>query len=395
MDTTKGHDAIRPAVPQFAALTGLRALAALGVLFCHFSEIDAEKNIYFNWGIFDPLLIHGAVGVDVFFVLSGFILTLVYRDKFSQSLNAGDFTAFMRYRFARLYPVHIVTMAVMLVLFTIGKRLGTVPHHREAFTPLSIAANLTMTHAWFPGLVSAINGPAWSISAEWFAYLVFPLAYFLLRRTGSLWPWVVIVLASVLSFNYQGSNHLAQISIEFPVGMAAFEIYSRHKIKTGRWASLVPVGMILVSTYLIAATDPAGPQKMSTGGHLRTGVILATALLLVGLTSKRDILGRVLSTRFAVYAGEISYSVYMCHWAAWTALHKGLPHFFPGRSVPHVAIMIAAGLLTIASSIICYHTIEIPGRIFLRNLRLERHKDLVQAPVGEVRSQTLPAKRVA
>jgi peptidoglycan/LPS O-acetylase OafA/YrhL len=372
--TIKTKDSANAAVAQFDAMTGLRALAALGVLFCHFSEIDADKNNYFHWGILDPLLIHGAIGVDVFFVLSGFILTYVYCRKFAASVKSADYKGFMKYRFARLYPVHLVTMSVMLVLFFAGKRLGTVPHHLEAFSPVSILANLTMTHAWFPGLASAMNGPAWSISAEWFAYLLFPFVYFLFKRTGDSWPWVVVALACLSAFTYQGGNHIVQICIEFPVGMAAFEIYSQRKISTGRFGSLLAVAMILFSTFVLAATDPLAPLRITTGGHLRTGVILSTVVLLIGLTSKLDLLGRILSTKFWFYAGEISYSVYMCHWAVWTTLHKGLPHFRAFAKLPHPAIMSLAAVLTIICSIVCYHFVEVPGRALIRNLHLDRVK---------------------
>jgi len=371
INSNKTNAAVHAAVAQFDALTGLRALAALGVLFCHFSEIDPVHNVYFNWGFLDPLLIHGAVGVDVFFVLSGFILTYVYRGKFSSQLKAADFIDFMKYRFARLYPVHIVTTLAMLGVFLVGRRLGTLPQHTQAFTPLSAIANLTMTHAWFPPYVAAMNGPAWSISAEWFAYLLFPVTYFALKKTGAIWPWLVIAIAAVLSFNLQDPNQLTQIALDFPVGMAAFEIYSKLNKDTGRWGSLIPISLILVSAYLLSATDPMPLDKIHIGGHLRTGIVLATILLLISLTSNKDALGRLLSTRLAVYAGEISYSVYMCHWAVWTVLHKGLPHFHAFRETPHTVLMASATLLTILCSMFCYHFIELPGRALIRNLDLK------------------------
>jgi peptidoglycan/LPS O-acetylase OafA/YrhL len=306
--------------------------------------------------------------VDLFFVLSGFILTYVYRAKFSSTLKTADFLGFMKYRFARLYPVHLITMLVMLVLFVVGRRLGTLPTHTQAFTPLSTVANLTLTQAWFPPYVAAMNGPAWSISAEWFAYLLFPLTYFSLNRTTPLWPWLVIAISATLSFNRQDPSQLLQIALDFPVGMAAFAIYSKFGHKTGRWGSFAAVGMIIASTYLLSSTDPTPLDKIHTGGHLRTGIILAAVLLLISLAARKDALGRLLSTRAAVYAGEISYSVYMCHWAVWTILRKGLPHFHAFQSIPHVTLMLMAAMVTILCSILCYHFIEVPGRALIRNI---------------------------
>jgi peptidoglycan/LPS O-acetylase OafA/YrhL len=370
-----------PPVPQFDALTGLRAIAALGVLFCHFSEIDTDHNLYFNWGILNPLLIHGAIGVDVFFVLSGFILTYVYRSKFSLAVSGANYIGFMRYRFARLYPVHVITMLVMAGIFVVGRRLGTLPHHSYAFTPLSILANFAMLHAWFPGRVASMNGPAWSISAEWFAYLLFPLVYCLLMKTGRAWPWIVIAISVTVSFNSQNLSPLPMIALEFPVGMAALEIYSRYKIDMGRWASLIPLAMVLLSVYVLGATDPVQAQQTYAGAHLRTGVIVSAALLLICLTNGKDLIGRLLSHRAVVYAGEISYSVYMCHWAVWTILHKGLAHFPRFQHAPQPEIMLAATVITIACSILCYHFVEMPGRILLRNLGARKSERIKLAAI--------------
>ncbi len=137
------------------ALTSLRFFAAASIVYFHmqtFKVLPSVPNPDF------------ALGVSFFFVLSGFILAYNYRD-----LARGDLGRFYIARFARLFPVHIVTFvfAALFVLpwnlWTFGPSLITVPY------------NLTLTHAWLPlgGLVFSWNAVSWSISAELFFYLLF------------------------------------------------------------------------------------------------------------------------------------------------------------------------------------------------------------------------------
>jgi peptidoglycan/LPS O-acetylase OafA/YrhL len=351
--------------PQFSALTGLRAFAAIWVMLYHFSQKNMDANTWFDWGVFDPLIIHGAAGVDVFFVLSGFILTHVYWSKFQAGVSRKSWLQFLNLRVARLYPVHLTTMAVMYALFRAAQRAGVSPHHTYAYSWPSILANLSLTHAWFPGRVGAINGPAWSISAEWFAYLLFPLAYALLSRTGRLWPWLLTVVALALSLNLASVTPLGQISLEFCLGMAAYEIYRQTGEWRNRWGGLMAATALIVAVYCLPASDPLPPERGDIGAHLRTGIMLASAALFISLTNRRDYLGRWLSLPVLVYGGEVSYSLYMCHWPVWTVIHKGLSRLPGLAAMPYPAEMALAALVTIGLSMALYHTVEVPGRRWL------------------------------
>jgi peptidoglycan/LPS O-acetylase OafA/YrhL len=97
------------------ALTGLRIFAAVWVALYHFRQITPTST--WQYPLIDPILIRGGLGVDLFFVLSGFILSHVYYRTFRAKLSGADFRSFIVSRFARLYPVHIVTFATMLSLF--------------------------------------------------------------------------------------------------------------------------------------------------------------------------------------------------------------------------------------------------------------------------------------
>jgi peptidoglycan/LPS O-acetylase OafA/YrhL len=338
---------------QLPALTGVRILAAFWVLAFHFSQINVDTGANFSFGFMDPVIRRGFLGVDVFFVLSGFILTHVYRTHFQNRLEGAAWRDFLRFRIARLYPVHLVSMALMGGMFLIAARAGFQPHQSQAFTLPSLLANLTLTHVWFPG-VAALNTPAWSISAEWFAYLWFPAVYFTLWRLGTKWIWVPACFCIAVCFLVPEWSPLTQISAEFILGIAAYEIRLRYttRLRSQLGSALAATGAILVIYIAPVFAVPA--------------VMVASACAFMSLAGRTDILGRVLSTRLMVYGGEISYSLYMFHWVVWSVLRRSLGVFLPQVAISHVTLMIVATLLSFATAIAAYHWIELPGRKFLR-----------------------------
>jgi len=385
----------RPLTPgtNIPSLTGIRLFAAMGVLLFHFSEIDADKGLYFDWGIFNRLFQHGAIGVDVFFVLSGFILAHVYRERFANGrLNASSWADFLRNRFARLYPLHLATMVAMLGVFFIGKRMGVTPHHAEAFTPRSLLANLTLTHAWLPG-VATINGPAWSISAEWFAYLFFPLlCAWLPRRSGWRAAGTAAIAFAVMAAS-RDLTPLAQIALEFPFGVAVYELTARSRRSLGPWAQWAALGVAVLSVCA-AGSGLAGPDfagsplpgasALLSDSQMRAGVMLAAALGFASLARGGGMLSRLLGWAPVVYGGEISYSIYMCHWIVWTAIHRGLWRTAMFRGAAHGWSILLAFAVTIPMAMAAHHFIELPGRVALRGFRLRRPERKASVAVSSV-----------
>lgn len=145
-------------------LTGVRFFLALGVVLFHFQlywTLPAESA---------GLLNRARLGVDVFFILSGFILTHVYL----QGDRAPNYGRFLAARLARIYPAHLFILLAMLGLVLIAPVFG-VGLEPGRFNPVDFAGTLLLVQAWFPRESMALwNGPAWSLSAEWFAYLAFP-----------------------------------------------------------------------------------------------------------------------------------------------------------------------------------------------------------------------------
>jgi peptidoglycan/LPS O-acetylase OafA/YrhL len=169
------------AYPQeLKPLTSLRFIAAFWVLLYHFKD-----HLGLGMGQFG-LVADGYLGVDLFFTLSGFILAHVYLT----SLEGGRFGygGFLKNRIARVYPMHLAALAAMLVLFAGATAMGAGVGSPEAFKWSDLPAHLFMVHAWGTTQAVGWNFPSWSISAEWAAYLLFPLAAALVLKAQHILP---------------------------------------------------------------------------------------------------------------------------------------------------------------------------------------------------------------
>jgi hypothetical protein len=162
---------------EIVSLTILRAFAAWWVVIYHFKRMSP-----FTDGLDVFALRSGWIGVDVFFVLSGFVLAYVYGPEI-ESQNF-EFWQFLVKRFARIYPAHLFTLALMLAMIaatviihartSLASELS--PDPSSNYDPMrTVLAQLLLIHAWGIDKIGHFNAPSWSISAEWFAYLIFPV----------------------------------------------------------------------------------------------------------------------------------------------------------------------------------------------------------------------------
>jgi peptidoglycan/LPS O-acetylase OafA/YrhL len=383
---------MKPAQPMtpnsnIPSLTGVRFFAALGVMALHFSIMDYDKHKYFNWGPFNPFIMHGGVGVDLFFVLSGFILSHAYRETFRVELSPKTWLGFIRNRFARIYPLHFVTMLVTLLLFMVGRRMGVDPRSAKGFTLISFLANLTMTHAWLPSVTAAINLPAWSISAEWFAYLLFPFLCAWIVQRSAWWPAALMVITICLMASIPGLPPLGLVSVEFSFGVAAYELAVRSKFALGPWAAWAGVILAIFSVYALNPLNPDGTVDINPSSHLRTGMMLASGLLFASLSRSKSTFSRFLSWPPVVYGGEISFSIYMCHFVVWTIVHKGLWHTHLFHGLAHVWAILLAFVITIPVSMAGYHFVELPGRSAIRRTFIGSPKPAIAWPALHERGE--------
>ena len=286
------------------SLTSLRFFAALWVVLFHYwPNLTGTEAMP---GLVDK----GYLGVELFFTLSGFILCHVYRT----GLEEGRFKygSFLWARLARVYPLHIATLvglgAVALAATAAGFQVDP-----NILSWASLPANLTLTQAWGFAPVAGWNHPSWSISAEWFAYLTFPLfAWAALKLKDR----PLIAVAGAVAF-------LWALYVGFPI-LAGFPL-TKATISWGM-LRIVPCFAYGCALHALWRARPAQNQGWALAGALISGAAVLVsaalgapdALIVTALGGVIFFLARlaqtgspILAQAPLVYLGEISYSVYM------------------------------------------------------------------------------------
>jgi peptidoglycan/LPS O-acetylase OafA/YrhL len=337
-------------------LTGIRAVAAVFVVFFHFG--DSFAALFPAFTVFSPIYKSGDMGVDLFFMLSGFILSLNYLDRF-KTVSLSSYWNFLRARLARIYPVHLFTLLVLTV-FVLSARRASVTMHDTHYSVFTWFTNLFLVHVW-PGFIRGVtwNFPSWSISAEWFAYLLFPFFAAWVGLTKRPYIWFALALLSFMVPCFFGVEYhptrwaLLRVTCEFTAGCFLFQI-----CRTG-WKCLLPPWLsgFLSVTVCAVCTKCDWPRAFS---------LPFFALLIWGLaTNTRG----WLSGPVAVYFGQVSYSLYMTHGLCEIILKRVLPaeHFASASLVTRGGIVAVHFSLVTIAALLTYHYVETPARRWLNS----------------------------
>ena len=345
-----------PTPPDLRALTTLRFLAALWVvLYTAWPHLDV--------GFVPVAVTKGYLGVETFFILSGFILSHVYLEAAGE--KRFRYGGFLWARLARVYPLHLVTLFGMIGLGVVATAAGmsidgSLTDWRD------LPAHLTLTHAWGLAGSSAFNHPSWSISAEWAAYLGFPAFAFVAWRLRAR-PVLATVLAAGFALAlYAAFEPLAGYSLTeatfrwgalrivpcFALGCALYLIHRRGGVPFAAAVALVSGAAVLVSASL---------------GLWDAITVLAAGGLILGLGSLENSRAGVLGSKPGVYLGEISYSIYMVC-APVLLLTTNVAARLTGADDKRFHILVWLGLVAAipVAAMVTYHLVERPARKALR-----------------------------
>ncbi|MFN7110124.1 MAG: acyltransferase family protein [Brevundimonas sp.] len=339
-------------------ITALRFGAAIWVAVYTFWENLAGAG---SSGLVDK----GYLGVELFFVLSGFILSHVYLQ--SAGEKRFSYRGFLWARVARVYPLHIATL-VGVGLLAAAALVAGMSVDGNVLSWASLPANLLMVHAWGLAPVAGWNHPSWSISAEWFAYLCFPLFAFVFWRAREKPVAAVVGAAAFLAVLYYGFERVAGFPLTeatirwgalrivpcFALGCALYLVYRKAPLKAPWTASAVSFGLMVLSAAL--------------GLWDGITVLLAGALIL-SLASLPNERAGWLASKPAVYLGEISYSVYMVC-VPWKLLAVNLAAKLtdaPDKQLQLFVWLAILALLPVVAAV-SYHLVEHPARKALRGM---------------------------
>ena len=351
---------------EIRSLTGLRGLAALWVFFFH------ARNLFAGTTLEEPMKfvasLGGDLGVDIFFVLSGFVLALNYSTAHE---SPSAWLGFLRKRLARIYPVHLVGLALAGLATLIGARYST--------SLEGLFYSLTLTHAWSYPIIRTWNTVSWSVSAEWFAYILFPAISAATLRIRS--PWVIlgtIVVLDVALWSlmadgpYSGTMAygLLRISAEFPAGVLLHRLWVMNKEPSRHW-DMVALCAILLLIFGAPAAANHGYKS-----HFAAGAALPLAGLIVYGLARGT--GRFLAGKWWVHAGHISYALYIIH----GILLAIAEHFALGTRWALNAVALTF-LVCIGLAWLIYEYVEKPGRrLILEGFKPRRPRE-AQSPIAE------------
>ena len=339
---------------QIEGLTALRGLAAIWVAF-HHGFLSLEGALMPESSLWHNFVLRGWLGVDLFFILSGFIISYCYLGKVSIT-DPLSCKSFIKKRFARVWPAHAFTLFLFAIAVTVASKLGKFSDPDGIYTIPKLVEQATMLNG--VGLFEPVgwNAPSWSISSEFLAYMCFPALALLLGRFRSAGGGALLIISLLapniflayklnaaqqymLSFDFVWLRVLS----EFLMGMAVFRIY--QNINLGRWS------------YFIAPLCLLG---IICQGFVESSFYDFTYLIyfmgLILSLSQMD-LKRV---PFFSYLGEISYSVYLIHSLVIMTLNQIIRMFYPEVS-SSLALMTFI-LCSIGAGAFLYHFIESPAQ---------------------------------
>lgn len=312
-------------VEELKPLTSLRFAAACMIVVLHTSGV-------FKWG-WNPLTSLGH-GVSFFFVLSGFILTHVYTTKPIESYGR-----FLRSRFARLWPVHVVAIALLALTVPMGAVTFSGSGLFDKWVVL--AFNLSLLHAAFPfyAYTFSWNSVSWSISTELYFYLAFP---FLVQGIRQNWHWRLLgaisaavafliglaaihvpLVGGIEDFTVASATYANPVmrACEFCLGMASWVLWDRviRPLKMSRlvWSAIeitvITFAICWLGTWYQDWFLSRWPPSVSQLWKASIASCWLFAIIIIAMASGRGILGLLLSLRLPVFLGEISFSIYMLH----------------------------------------------------------------------------------
>ena len=374
-----------PSLEFRPALAGLRAVAVLAVLAYHLN---------LGW------LPGGFLGVDIFFVLSGFLITTLLVREFDATGRISLITFYIR-RFRRLLPAVVVVVIAVAIVSRRYDPIAQLSWREDAVATLMYIANwhfINTDSSYFAEFadVSPLRH-MWSLAIEEQFYVVWPVLAIVSLRLRRWIPEMLVAVmlvasATLMALDYAHDPSRAYFGTdtrvhELLVGVAAALILrrlaarttadrARKRVNVSRW--LVPFGALTIAAGL--GTLRGDGAAFYYGGAVAISV--ATALLVVGLElgrgseSRFDVVRLFLSNPVAVWLGAISYSLYLWHWPVQVLLESGDVHL---QGLPLAGVRAAASLTLATAS---YYLVEKPLRRGRADEPLSQHLQKLAAVPG-------------
>jgi peptidoglycan/LPS O-acetylase OafA/YrhL len=315
---------------RFQVLDGFRGVCALSVAVYHihipqsFGEWAFFRNAHFL--------------VSFFFVLSGFVMVHTYGQRLA---STDQFRQFFITRTFRLYPLHVfvLMLAIALEVMKLGAEHAGIAFNQPSFSgqraPQEIIPNLLLLQSWWPGFnPQSFNFPAWSISVEYYIYMIFAGILLCTPRVATL-TFLMISLAATLCLLF-GLADMMEPAVQglscFFAGVMTYHLYRLiQDMSIPRWlhTALEVIGICLTVSLLVGNID-----------HKQIILTLGFCALMLVFSFEKGLISTLLKARPFEYLGALSYSIYMTHAMVLFALT--LVMLLVGKVTGHTIVTYAA-----------------------------------------------------
>jgi exopolysaccharide production protein ExoZ len=294
---------LSPNQKNFQLIQVLRGVACILVALMHITVTFSEiYQLPFFWDIFK----FGGSGVDIFFVLSGFVITYSNRQYLTKATNIGNF---LKKRAIRIFPIYWIIISFLLLL-----QLLLPSFYRTHFQ--INPANLVSTYLLFPNH-EMINGVSWSLSNELFFYILFGLAIVIPQKKYSflllLLYFIVLLLLPLMSIAATRGNDFAGLfifpmNIEFLLGIAVVLLVDKFPQK---WTTAV----LLTGTgfFILSAVFSNNGLFFLNNGYNRVLMFGFPAFLIILALVKYESTVTINVNKLFMQLGDASYSIYLFH----------------------------------------------------------------------------------
>jgi peptidoglycan/LPS O-acetylase OafA/YrhL len=375
---------IQPDV-YYPSLTSLRGIAALWVIMLHSALVVDTLLPGRPQQIWNFFARPGFLGVNVFFVLSGFVLSLGYATWFEQGRPhpVRKWLLFVRNRAARIFPTHLVILiALAVAVWVVHVDLETAgAKHR--WTAGAFVMSLLLVQTWFDR-TDVWNAVAWSVSAEWLFYLLFPIVVNLTTRiskrlgsrgSGALGFFALAALAISSTLHHRGLTSwsapiVVSAAIEFSSGALFWQREGnrmKHPLAEARRSKFRGLN----ATLLLALVVVGSALFASRGWPPRAWIVVIPWVVLAFASERSP---RWLQDGWLRHLGEISYSLYLLHYP-WQWFLRAIipPTEFSGRHLMlRIGVLLVYVIPPFPAAWLSYRLIEKPGQRVFSDFRFKR-----------------------
>ena len=368
-------------VEYLSSLTALRGIAALLVAVFHFEMavarfVPAEQTMFFE---------KCYLMVDLFFIMSGFIMMHVYSTHFKNNIQTKSLKNFLVARFARVYPLHLFSLLLLVLIVRWITNWGNPPIIFEQ--PADILPNIFLLQSFGFTKIYSWNIPSWSISAEWAAYLLFPVIALSInkKKTISVVILVILIIAAYYAIMYLLPRknpinpaipvpHNLNTTFDYGYirGIAGFTtgvlVYMAYSLRTVRKALSYDLVSLVIITAII----------ISMHFSLNDGITVSLfAVLVLSFTANNGRIARFCNQKTLQFLGDISYSVYLMqiflqepfshgiYLPGITGIGRGKQNIDFSSGIIYCTVYL---ILLIFISYITYQWIERPSRRFINRI---------------------------